>query len=67
MKIKKEKENIENEENEIKKERKKKEKKIKKEKNHRADKGRIFVKVIAGILAILMVASIATTLIFALI
>lgn len=43
----------------------KKEKKVKKHKN--TDKGRIFVKVMAGVLALLMVGGTAISLIYALI
>ena len=44
-----------------------KEKKIKNTEQRQYDKGQVFVKIMAGILAILMVLSIAASLIFALI
>ena len=43
------------------------EKKIKNKEQRQYDKGQVFVKIMAGILAILMVLSIAASLIFALI
>ena len=45
----------------------KKEKKIKNKEQRKYDKGQVFVKIMAGILAILMVLSIAASRIFALI
>jgi hypothetical protein len=45
----------------------KKNKQSKVEKKHKYDKGQIFVKVMAGILALLMVISMSATLIYALI
>ncbi len=44
-----------------------KEKRIKNKEQKRYDKGQIFVKVMAGILALLMVLSVAASLIFSLI
>ena len=44
-----------------------KEKKIKNKEQRNYDKGQVFVKIMAGILAILMVLSIAASLIFALV
>ena len=44
-----------------------KEKKIKNKEQRKYDKGQIFVKVMAGILALLMVLSVAASLIFSLI
>ena len=44
-----------------------KEKKIKNKEQRQYDKGQIFVKIMAGILAVMMVMSIAVTLIYALI
>ncbi len=46
---------------------KNKENKNIKKKNNKYDKGQIFVKVMAGILAILMIGATATTLVYALI
>ena len=46
---------------------KEKEKKVKNKEQRNYDKGQVFVKIMAGILAILMVLSIAASLIFALI
>ena len=44
-----------------------KEKKIKNKEQRKYDKGQVFVKIMAGILAILMVISVAASLIFSLI
>ena len=46
---------------------KEKEKKVKNKEQRKYDKGQVFVKIMAGILAILMVISVAASLIFSLI